>query len=431
MIVSEVVSIKDGSNLREISILGGLLVLSGGIRSGMLSTNFNSVELFFKAVVESFVINFSFSDGSRLGVMVNGVTRLVVVVGDGSSLVVVVSGGSSLVVVGDRSSLVVMVSDRSSLVVVVSDGSRRVVHFPLDVFSLDWFSPAKAHASISVVKLFLELFDLLQCSFLMSIIFSFFLRCRCFVSHRSTIGRTVSAISRAGTTIRMARSRFFCWGRATIRIRSASAVLRSTIRLCWARVTISRTRASATICWTRTTVGILRSLSRSLLSGSWFSIGITWVAVRSQLDLSRGTDRLGKFGKIWATVRKRTFSNTFASVNEVVTATIGETIRTIAITTRLSVAIAATGSIAATTSAKGAARATDRSIISISRATNATKRSIQTRAASTIAVARSAEFATIATAVGAEASSWGASDFTETNVSVLERAEATESTTVA
>jgi len=231
MIVSEAVSIKDGSNLLEILSLIGIGVLgfhgfSFRLLSGLFETMGITKDILLKArqsCVSRALVSWH---GSRRRFRLGSRRRCRLVLNDGNRL-------------GRRCRLG---SRRSSLS--VEAAIANVLR-------------SKVKVCISLLKLFLKLIDRLHCSFLLSFVLRFRLGlrlrcgCRCFFSFNSltigtiraratigrtgsTIGRARTAIGRAGTTIG-ARSRF-CWARATIGTWG---------RFYWARATIGARSRSA------------------------------------------------------------------------------------------------------------------------------------------------------------------------------------------
>ena len=194
MIVSHAVSIKDGSNLLEIlSLIGfgflGFHGLSFRLLSGLFETIGITNDLLLKAG-QSCVFRALVSWlGSRCRLRLGNRRRCRLGFNDGNRL-------------GRRCSCL-------SIEAAIANVLR-----------------SKVKVCISLLKLFLKLFDRLHCSFLLSVVLRFRLRCgcRCFFSFnslaigtiraRATIGRTGSTIGRAGTAISRAgttigtRSRF-------------------------------------------------------------------------------------------------------------------------------------------------------------------------------------------------------------------------------
>ena len=236
MIVSEGVSIKDGSNLFEtFSLIGiGLLGFHGfsfRLCSGLFETIGISNDLLLKAgqlVVRRALPN---RLGSRRGCRLSSrdlPNRL---------------GSRRGCRLGNRCRCRLGFSDGSRL------GSRRRSKSIDAAVAIANVLRSKVKALPSLLKLFLKLIDRLHCSFLLGVVLRFRLRCwcgcGCFFSFNwlaigtirarvsigrtgSTIGKTRSlsgtgsTIGRAGTT--KERRSGFCWARATIEARSRSAV---------------------------------------------------------------------------------------------------------------------------------------------------------------------------------------------------------------
>ena len=225
MIVSEAVSIKDGSNLLEILCLIGFGFLgfhgfSCRLLSGLFETIGITNDLLLKAgqsCVCRALVSW-LSSGSRLRLGSRRRCRLGF--NDGNRL-------GRRCRLGSRCSCLSIEAGLSCLS--VEAAIANVLR-------------SKVKVCISLLKIFLKLLDRLHCSFLLSVVLRFRLGfrlgfrlrcgCRCFFSFnwlaigtiraRATIGRTGSTIGRAGTAIRT-RSRF-CWTRAPIGARSRSAV---------------------------------------------------------------------------------------------------------------------------------------------------------------------------------------------------------------